>query len=470
MMIKRNAGLPKAGLFLVMLVAIILAAAWAVRSWLDDTVRTEVAAALLVPSNSLPPENNLFFALLGAASRGDHFIVARGRALFEKYRAAGNKKHSALIPLEERLVWRGELAALCPIQRHRDAPSCLLRLLNNPIAVRLLVSQNDEALDRYLQLHAFSKFENPIEPSLYADQLPWQYLIQAMRLNLTRILIGVDFSNAHERARMIQSWRSDLDFWKILLSEMDDSLVGKMVAVRAMTEHFQFAGDLLRHPLVNARDARFIEHSLQAFSEGALSMRDAMLGEFRLLNSLISTFEDPNVGVDRLMSADKGIASLEQAEQAPSSWLSRAVMPFFFLPNNTRHLIHDQIMSVMDRRKNNSCPIAGVQAPAPPPEPGFFSMLKNPIGQVLGNIAAPDYDSYFDRLCDLEGIRRVLLIHARVRADHLDETQVAGFVQNQHAALYDPYTDQPMRWSTAPEGITFSARSKETKESLPWPL
>lgn len=427
-------------------------------NWFDDDLRPEVAAALQTPPVRVAPEQNLFFALIGAASVGSEPLVERGLRLWNRYRTS-SAASPELIPETDMIEFVGNKDVLCNLRLDDRGRVCINRLLLQKAEAAAVIEANGLALSRYLELREYPAFQNLMPPSTAFVILPWNPLLRGKQLRFAQVAIRAGEGNSDP---LIDDWLLDERFWRRFLQQADDTLIDKMVAVAAVSENLHLAGDVLRQDNLDARQIARVEDGLIPFLPSALSLRDALAGELRITDAWNRRLASSEVDVNELLGGE--------TETLPP-WLSRKLARFLFLPNATRNRWYDMLFSELDRRDALSCPVVDVENPAATDNRfRIRDLIRNPAGSILVWIAAPAYGTYSNRLCDLEGLRRVVLIQARARREGIMPSAMSEFMNRLPSELNDPYTHRPMVWDPDQAGISFSARDDRLRKHLPWPI
>lgn len=421
----------------------------------DDELHPDVVEALKIPAVRVAPEQNLFFALLGAHTVGTDGLAQRGQRIWDRYAASADAAAPLVLP-SERLEFVGRPDALCDLRGESDGQSCIDKLRARKAEVEQLIADNAVLLGRYLELRGYRAFQNLLPPHPETGFLPWQVLLNGKRLRHSQMLMQ---AQGEDQGRLVEEWLADAAFWRRLVHETDSFLLDRMVAVGGFSGSLHFAGELLRQGGLSAEKIAAMEAGLTPFGGAALSLHGPLAGEWRAQDHWVREMEDPGLGINELLGLD--IAPV---------WLSKALARFLFLPDATRNRQYEMLLHPLQQRGPDSCPKAGVPATAEAPDGRPLDRVRNPFGLLLVSFGAPPYDKYLDRLCDLEGLRRLLVIQAAARRQGITAAAMPEFLSRQPPELNDPYTGRPMTWAADASGLRFDARDRLVIDRLPWPL
>lgn len=448
-------------LFALLLGAIATSIWWGTRWWLEDELRPEVAAMLQPQGVALAPDKNLFFGLLGAASQGDGELAERGQRIWADYqarRAAG--KSAELIPAEQQFAFGVDDKLICEL-RALLSDRCVKQRQDNHETIRATLHEARELLLRYQSLTRYRQFHSPMLPALESPPLPYQLLLQGKRLFLTELLLDARQSSADSQT-IAARWQGDLDFWLSLLGSPHGDLMTRMVAVAGVQASFLSALELASEHTSNVMIA-----SLENIPTDAFSMRSAMTAEFRAMADLHQNLLG-KAGIFEMFRTARVGDTTEPEAQRPSGALSRRLAKWVYLPNDTTHRAHDDLFSHFSNRDAYSCPTPeSAESPAPDQDWRRKQRFHNPVGKTLSQLAQPAYSGYFDRVCDLEGVRRAMLIHLQAKQLGIPAQEMPAFVAGLSAKLHDPYSREPMQWDAEQEGLRFAARGTRVQELLP---
>ena len=96
--------------------------------------------------------------------------------------------------------------------------------------------------------------------------------------------------------------------------------------------------------------------------------------------------------------------------------------------------------------------------------------IYNPIGNILGRIAAPGYISFMQSMCDLEGMNRIVRLQLLLRIQHVDDNNIQNFINQVGQEYSNPFTNQPMQFYLKDHTITFQPIAARDNIYLPWPI
>lgn len=424
---------------------------------LKDELRPEVAASLNPEIFAPPVEENLFFALIGASSNGDQRWSLRGAALWETYQALtpDERLGTFLVSPDARVQSDGDLSALCTIANGTGTPNCIDHLAQRRLEVRTVLEKNEDFLQRYRTLESYRRYQAPPKAAGEAF-LASPVLLQGLELHIADL--DLRLQQIHEIDAVLSDWEKTSEFWRFLLRSADDSLIGKMVAVAASTTVLQLSGEWLSRDGLSQTQRTRLRSIFKPYHPEALSMRAAMTSEARLVAQAI----------DLIDSGDATRAlELDLPESGFGQWIGERMLGFLFMPNDSRNQLYDSTMAVVEQHQDNSCPNKDAdRLSAHAQAPGVLRRLRNPVGRILVDVGTPDYASFFDRICDLEGYRRLQFVRHLAIEKGIGAVGIPAFIEQLPESLSDPYGGK-MHWESARAGFSFGARSKRARALLP---
>ncbi len=238
----------------------------------------------------------------------------------------------------------------------------------------------------------------------------------------------------------------DFAFWRHALPSAD-TLIGQMIAVAALRQHFFFAGLALRSmPAAQAAKAMPPDWTRE-FSQEERSMRRVLAAETA---SMKRTLTD----VKRMAREASGPPGGD-VPTLGEKWLGRATDPLFQLQDtvNTRA---DRFMRLCEAFEVPLKQYAKAQQAWKKDDRKPGTSMYNPIGGIISTIdASSTYVQYVLRAASVEGMRRAALLTVQLHAGGIAPEAAGEAVAN--AELRDPYTDQPFEWNAGRRSVIFTA-------------
>lgn len=318
--------------------------------------------------------------------------------------------------------------------------------------IHALAQQNRLLLQRLSAAASARQFSNPAPFYLQAELPPFVRLVRAHELWLAQASLewtGGQPQRAMDVARQAAQLRSRL-------ASSSYSLVDSMTALAMQYRELRWLSDASAQvgPQTPASVSKSIEELLLAPPE---SLRQAMEGEMRFVASSFYFLKDAG-----LFAAPW--------DEPPAWWqrpLNRAAN-LGYLPRQTLNLSVGYLQQVQA--------ISGL--PAHQLEAAFsnamrqwdedeacspWKHLRNAAGICTAAIGMPSYQGYAQRVADIDGYRRLVLLQHRAIAQRIALADMPAWLAQSPQDLRNPYTLQPMRWDAADSSLVFEGREKQSQ-------
>jgi hypothetical protein len=302
------------------------------------------------------------------------------------------------------------------------------------------------ALRRYESLLTRRAWRDIVPLDVSAPMPDYNNAMHAQRLYLLRLAQWALQGRLDEvRAGLA----TDFEFWRTALPAAD-SLLGQMIAVAALRQHFTFANLVLRGVPPEQVSRAMPPDWSREFGAEERSMRRVLAAETASMKRVLT---DVKQGMEA-----KAPVGADGAPTFAEKWMGRATDPLFQLQDtiNTRA---DRFMQLcqafevpMDRYVT-----AQQNWLANDRKPG--TSMYNLIGGIISSIDdGSTYAQYPLRAASVEGVRRAALLAAQLRARGLSPDLVGEEISR--TPLRDPYTDKPFEWDIERRSVIFSAPEK----------
>ena len=233
---------------------------------------------------------------------------------------------------------------------------------------------------------------------------------------------------------------ADLDFWRTAVPSAD-SLIGQMIAVAALRQHFAFANLILRG-LSPEQAVRAVPADWRhEFSPAERSMKRVMAGEMAFWREVMAYTK-------RQQEAEAAAPTLVE------KWTSQLTDPLFKI-QDTANGIADRRMRLCEdfEAPMNQYPRLQRAWDQVPVNDGMT--LYNPVGQMILRIEdGSSYVGYVLRTASVEGVRRAALLAFQLHANGVAPEAVGSLVAQ--SDLRDPYTEKPFEWNAERHSVTFT--------------
>jgi hypothetical protein len=243
---------------------------------------------------------------------------------------------------------------------------------------------------------------------------------------------------------------ADLVLWRMALAE-SDSLVGKEIAARRISEHFDW-GNLILRRLPPERRADGVPAAWRKpLTDMERSMRRVFVGEWRHTNDALQSMKTRGPDVQNSLSwYDRFNAAIALPLLQPQASANRDAA----------------VLVKLDALLNVPYPeFKAALARAPEldlRESGVLAVTYNLVGRALmGTDRAAYLADYAARVADLEGARRAALLAADLRGLRIPAELAGAMIPL--AAVRDPYTGGPYGWTADPATVTFTGLERTTR-------
>lgn len=447
------------GIAAVGMAAVVLANAF------DEPLAPEVKALLERPAPQVAEADNLLNALIGfpivsadvAENEAFWRIGVRKRAIRRVAADNDARQHAYDVTGDERtLRLIGDRTLLCPRDALSD-PTCLSAVAAHRDAVEQLLIDNAEWLRRFHALQRYSTFAADAPISFFD---PWILSgVVSTGHALARTEIALQWVRG-DRAAAVANLAADLQFWRQFLASTDANLIEKFIAAAGYRSSLVLAATFLRTQALSPDEVAMLEPALAPLPQAAVSLVSAIDREFDYFNAaLIATLAAPAAS----------LAIDEDGEPSKLAGIRNVIARYFTLPNATLNRRFRRVQ--MEIAATRNCAQSAADA-TPEAEFSLAERLYNPVGNTIADLGAPGYGAYAQRLCDLDGMNRIVglqLAMARLPRPPGDAAAVAAFVQTADARFADPYTGAPMQVD-GQRRVRFEARDPRMKALLPWPI
>lgn len=240
-----------------------------------------------------------------------------------------------------------------------------------------------------------------------------------------------------DAATLREELSRDHAFWRGMLASAD-LLIGKMIAVAGIRQHFYF-GNLLLRDLPPAEATAAIPDSWrQEMTRAELSFDRVMAAELAAFEGILRNPGEVDVFDD--------VEIFEPKRQRPLRRMGRiAARPFYQPQDVINHVAADYVAIA----KAFDVPVArlpgvarelSLRAESDP----YLSRVYDVTGDHLRQWMDIDFGQYGLRVGTLEGLRRAALTTAELRASGVPPERMAAELAN--APLKNPFDGQPFAW------------------------
>ena len=86
---------------------------------------------------------------------------------------------------------------------------------------------------------------------------------------------------------------------------------------------------------------------------------------------------------------------------------------------------------------------------------------RNAVGRCEFGIATPAYQAYPQRITDIDGYRRLVLLQQQALAQNIKAPDMPAWLEKSPPELRNPYTLQPMQWDAATSSLVYEGKERQ---------
>lgn len=427
---------------------------------LRDRPPSEATVAIMQVSRSqpIPDSDNSYLLMLGFGGPPDSDPYELGIERRNWMTRAGLEFDPAEDPVPGNYDFRArrsdaiaELAASCSEPETTDCPTLLEE---KPEVIDEWLRREDWLLRRYYTLISMSGFQEAVPFELLAPLPPYDVVSQGQQL-----LIADAWVRAGKRD--VEGLRgrldTDLRYWRMVLRN-SDVLITKMMSTAAIIRHFKL-GNLVIRRLPENLVAESVPDSWRApLTRDERSLRRSLAGEWRFFDTM-----------NRRIAAESASPVgnwLDPGSDSPLDRIGWIVMKPFWQPQDLSNRCASMMLKlgrVLDAPME-SMPEAFVEADRI--QDGTFQpfgRLYNVTGDLIMSWDSWSLSQYAARVSDLEGVRRIALLAAELRAAGIAVDNVARSLTISDIA--DPYAGDPFTWDDCEDAVVFVGLESNQKRA-----
>ncbi len=442
----------------VVLLVVMALAAWYLINIPDRPLDPGLTQALQQHHDTVPPQDNLFFALLAFDSNNADDINQQGQAIYAAYlaRRAADPKSSVTFDNAVPVVRQAFVADRTGLCGRRGKPEdCVERAIAHPEDLRRLITDNRLFLDRYDSVAGYTRLQDPVPPTMNASLASWLPFILGKRLYLTDIALQVGAGHVDQAVARLGP---DIAFTRRLLAQADILLIDKMILAASLIDSLEVVSDLVRtQPLSDSQYAQ-LSMVLAPLTDDERSMVGPLLREFGFFSAMTGDLEN-----------SKNAPGLASSSPAGGSVVA-GELTFHFIKFNSTLNAQWRVLTEKKALSLGSCTkfLSGETAFKSHGAMSLGSFVYNPIGNMLSGIPAPTGIEYMHSLCDLDGMIRIVALQLQARKQLVNDEQLTQFAVNGGARYANPFTGQPMHVDVFRKTIDFQPLAERDRVFFPW--
>ena len=446
-------------LVLCVLTAIGLAALIAA-NWSDDALSEAAQQALhYAPPTEQALEGNGYLIVMGLDAPAEGDAVAEAMALGRKRLAReierrrwveahgaeleGMPPSVASVSLSQiREVFPDRLR--CPIEE----ADCFAWFIQHGDAIQALAKNNQSLLHRLQAAANAPQYSNPVPFYLQAEYPPFGLLVRAHELWLAQAALqwmhGQPDQAMHTVGQAIQL--------RSRLAGRSNSLIAAMVALALQHRELRWLSNANTHGRLALPAFKGIEELL---TQPPPSLRQALNGEKQFTAGVFYSMQHADSFITHW---DDHAEWWQRLWNRASQW---GYLPHQTLNMSIRHLEQVQVISDLPAHQVEPAFLEAmrqwdIDAACTP-----WKRLRNIAGTCLAAMALPSYQGYIQKVADMDGYRRLVLLQHHATAERVASNEMPDWLAQSPQALRNPYTQQPMQWDAATSSLVFEGRERQ---------
>jgi hypothetical protein len=318
------------------------------------------------------------------------------------------------------------------------------------VEIASLARTQSAVLQRLAGITSAARFNNPAPAYLLAEHAPFGVLVRAHELWLAQASLAWTHG---QQLQAMDMARQAVQLRRRMASGAD-TLVAAMIAIAMQHRELRWlsAASAQGTQFPRAAVTEAIESLLSVPTE---SLTPALAGEMRFIASAFYLYRTAGLPAE--------------ASEKPPAWWQRTLRKtsnLGFLPHHTLNLSvgYQQQVQALSSLPPHQLQAAFSEASRQWAKDGTCSLwlhLRNPVGRCLAAVAAPDYQGYVQRLADIEGYRRLVLLQHRAAVENVAPADMPTWLAQSPNELRNPYTLEPMQWDAATRSLVFEGREKQ---------
>lgn len=443
------------------LVAVWLAAL-VVANWNDDAL-TEAAqrAVQYTPPTEQSLEGNGYVILMGLDAPaggdaiGDAMALGRQRLAREierrRWVEAHGDRQEGMPPSMPAPHDAGDDVFPTRLRCPAEATDCFAWYASHEVEIASFARTQSAVLQRLTGITSAASFSNPAPAYLLAEHPPFGVLVRAHELWLAQASLAWTHGQhlqAMDMARQAVQLRRRL-------ASGADTLVAAMIAIAIQHRELRWLSAASAQGTQSpAAITEAIESLLSVPTE---SLTPALEGEMRFLAGAFYLYRDAG--------------SSTEPSQEPQAWWQRTFRKtsnLGLLPHHTLNLFigYQQQVQVLSSLPPHQLQTAFSEASRQWAEDGNclpWGHLRNPVGRCVTAFEASSYQGYTQRIADIDGYRRLVLLQHRAAAEQVAPPDMPAWLAQSPEELRNPYTLEPMQWDAATRSLVFEGREKQNQ-------
>jgi len=428
----------------------------------DEPLNPRAQAALQARHDSIAPQDNLFFAVLGLNFEGVANVNDMGREAYAGYLEAGRANPGKPLSLYDNASFKkqtvvGDPLLLCGRSRRQE--DCVERSRAHPDELRAALEANRPLVDRYKSVQKYVQLQNPVPLAVNSPILNWQIFLTAKRLWLTGAVLEAGDGHVDDA---IDALGADFAFTRRVLAEPDILLIDKVILAVGARMDLMVISDLARNGDLTDRQYSNLALMITPLTEAQRTLAPVFAREFTAYASLFGPLSNPKNGAAFARSSGE------------QQWLPRLVDDLSIRTLKYNASLNEawSINEKNQAASRGSCrnlPMNDARLAQSSPFP-TIGYVYNPLGKLIVRATAYDGLEYIKSMCDLQGMVGIVALQLAIQVEHIQDIDIADFVKRRAESDGNPYTGQPLEWNEADGSLGFRPVAERNTGYFPWPI
>ena len=299
-------------------------------------------------------------------------------------------------------------------------------------------------LDRYKSLLAFNGFFEAMPFDVRTPLPSYSSMLDGQKLLFVQSWMLAGRGDSAQVRAMLDK---DLIFWRMVLVN-SDYLITKMIATAALSRHFKMANLVFRNTPPNLIGKSVPPSWQKQIDRDERSMQRSFVGEWIHANRSINN--TTKEGINLLLSDD------ESDKYLPLYYILWKLIEPLLQPQESTNIHADMMLKLSELFDTPYEDVDDALVEAS----DIDYERKQPLQRaynLIGDLLMQEYSSfarYAVRVADLEGLRRIALLSAQLRASGINSNAVAA--QLEFTNIKNPYTNDSFEWDNERNSIIFT--------------
>jgi hypothetical protein len=426
---------------------------------LPDEKLLPEAKALIESRSTVSTNENAFFAMWGLSASPEADSHQAGQEVVAAFDHAykldgGDVKFSA-----DAFLGSSPLGLKPPAEPWctPTTPSCTDQYLASRAQIEDQVKYLGVHLLRYRALRAYPRYDDAITMSASTPLPKFRDVSALSALVDAGIAFRMDESELRKSA--LEDLHEEIVMWRRVGDETS-SLVTKMTSAKLLMSKYRLLSETIsRHPEIVFEHPDLAINLARPLSPSETSLKRVLAGEFRYVAATI---------------ADLPLALSRRREKRGDDllFLRGLIDKLILSPFRLNATINNAFLRFEDVQRVSSTPSteiekahASLQEAWREAQPlSAKDVFYNPVGSILGRVAAPDYSKYTLRMHDLAGFIRLIEIQRQLIRERIPKDAISQFIASRPANLRDPYSGAAMTWNEGTATIFFEGKGSQSND------